>query len=85
MEMWGADGAYGIRLDPVAPPHMVRIEGGRIDPKGPHARPIEVHGYAHIIDVPYVGQVYGTLDAGTQIRMGTYCGLVTQQGANPCE
>ena len=74
MEMWPADSAYGIRLDPVAPPHAVRIEGGRIDPKGPNARPIEVHGHFHIIDVQYAGDVYGTLGTGTQIRMGTYRG-----------
>jgi hypothetical protein len=74
MEMWPADGAYGIRLDPVAPPLFVRIEGGRIDPKGPNARPIEIHGIYHIVDVQYAGDVYGTLGTGTQIRMGEYRG-----------
>jgi hypothetical protein len=65
-------------------PHGVHIEGGQIDPKSPlagpndlpgrGARPIEVNGTLHVIDVPYHGQVYGTLDAGTQIRSGIYVG-----------
>jgi len=60
MEMAYDDHSAGVRLDPTVGNHWVRIEGGRIDPKGPNARPIEIHGFGHIIDVPYHGEVYGT-------------------------
>jgi len=34
--------------------------------------PLRFHGFGHIIDVPYHGEVYGDIDSGVQIRSGRY-------------
>jgi hypothetical protein len=80
IETLGNKPSYGIRLDPILIPNAVRIEGGRVDdpkvddPKNDQlTREIEVHGYYNIIDVPVSGNVYGTLDTGTQLRSGHLC------------
>jgi len=84
MEMSPADRTFGIRFDPADPPYNVHVEGGHIDPKchredtkqGPETgllkcRPMEVHGNYNIIDVPYHGEVYGSINLNTQVRSGT--------------